>query len=233
MNSMTNSSLSSKYTDFYTNDNQKYLYPTEFVTRVMLGNYPNLDLRNQWVGKKVLDLGFGDGRNIPILIEQGALVYGVEISNEICEIGSARIGKLGKEAVLSVGKSNQIPFADNWFDVVLACHVIYYLDGDASFQDNVNEISRVLKPQGKLIASFASQDSHIFKNAIPEKEGVFKITCDYRGIRNGSRLRGFVDENDVKESLKSKFSNFRFGYSNCDYFGINERLYWLVCDKVN
>ena len=43
-----------------------------------------------------------------------------------------------------------LPFADNRFDLILANHVLFYLDNP---MDALKEIKRVLKPNGVLIAS--------------------------------------------------------------------------------
>ena len=70
MKSNTKSKINSSYTSFYESKNPKKVYPTEFVVRTFLGKYPalNLELKS---GFKVLDIGFGDGRNTAFLIEQG------------------------------------------------------------------------------------------------------------------------------------------------------------------
>ncbi len=39
------------------------------------------------------------------------------------------------------------------------------------------------------------------------------------------------NENDIKKYLEPFFQNFSFGHTNNEYFGINERLFWVVCEK--
>ncbi len=42
---------------------EKQIYPSVFALKLFLGNNPNLSLQvNSFKGKKILDVGFGDGR---------------------------------------------------------------------------------------------------------------------------------------------------------------------------
>ena len=57
-----------KYDEFYRVRNPDHVYPVEFVVRAFLGNYPRHKTdQTSYPGKRVLDLGFGDGRNMPLL----------------------------------------------------------------------------------------------------------------------------------------------------------------------
>jgi len=74
------------YTDYYKSNKFSNVYPTEFVVRSFLGKYPRLQSNNTgYNGKKVLDLGFGDGRNMPLLKDLGFEIHGVEVTDVICE----------------------------------------------------------------------------------------------------------------------------------------------------
>ena len=73
--------INNKYTEFYNNITAKYVYPTEFVVRTFLANYPNLNYQKPIKGDRVLDIACGDGRNTRFLCEQGYDVYGTEITN--------------------------------------------------------------------------------------------------------------------------------------------------------
>src|SRR6267142_4362727 len=73
--------IAEHYGEFYSRKNPEKVYPVEFVVRTLLGTYPGLAIdRTTYRGSRVLDLGFGDGRNMPLLRDLGFEVYGVEIS---------------------------------------------------------------------------------------------------------------------------------------------------------
>ncbi|WPL14171.1 class I SAM-dependent methyltransferase [Thiorhodovibrio litoralis] len=123
-----------------------HLYPTEFVVRTMLGTYPRHAFRESWDGAAVLDLGFGDGRNFPLLINLYCKIAGVEITEDIVALAQERFK--GVELDLRVGTNARIPFDDASFDAVLACHSMYYLEDGDNFDDNLAEIARVLRLGG-------------------------------------------------------------------------------------
>ncbi|SHN64766.1 class I SAM-dependent methyltransferase [Desulfovibrio litoralis] len=219
------------YEKFYAQRSRGKLYPTEFVVRTFLANYPNLNFSKLPIGASVLDIGFGDGRNTFFLCEQGFAVSGVELTEGINTQLKKRLNKVGLDADLQVGHNSAIPFPNAYFDCILACHSCYYCNEEQTFHDNMQEYSRVLKPNGYLVASIAKSDSYIFKNAIRNADGTFTINNDPYGNRNGYRLHAFVNSEEAERMLSSYFKNFSFGVAQNDYYGIDERLIWVVCQK--
>src|SRR2546430_17490336 len=72
------------YTAFHETQNPKHVYPSEWVIRTFLGSYPQLSLNKcKYAGAKILDMGFGDGRNWSLLHNVSFDIYGVEISEKI------------------------------------------------------------------------------------------------------------------------------------------------------
>src|SRR3954470_1947566 len=140
-----NDPLSGQYGEFYRRRDAVHVYPVEFVVRAFLGNYPRHRTdTSSYPGQRILDIGFGDGRNMPLLRNLGMRVFGVEISQEICDLTSVRMQRLGVEVELKVGRNSSLPYEDGMFDRVLACHACYYVDPGTRFGDNVREIARVL-----------------------------------------------------------------------------------------
>jgi ubiquinone/menaquinone biosynthesis C-methylase UbiE len=97
--------------------------------------------------KKVLDLGAGVCRHSLPFAENGCEVTAFDAA----ESGLASIEQLGKEKSVSIktvlGKMDQLPFANDYFDHVLSWNVIYHGNHNILI-DTVNEIKRVLKPGG-------------------------------------------------------------------------------------
>jgi len=224
--------INNNYTDFYKVRNQKFVYPTEFVVRTFLANYPDLTFTKPKSGDKVLDIACGDGRNTKFLCEQGYDVYGTEITQEIIDLTNIRLSNFGLEADLRVGRNNNLPFESNFFDYILAAAVIYYIDEGNTLLDNIKEYYRVIKPGGFLIASIASIDTYVFKNSIILKDGSRQITSDPYNNRIGYRLHGFESQTDIEEYFKPYFADFCFGTANNNFYGIDERLFYFVCRKI-
>lgn len=225
------SSINSSYERHYADRTNLKVYPTEFVVRTLLAHYPNLNLTKPVPGNKILDIGFGDGRNTAFLCDCGLTVSGIEITQGIVGQTRERLSKLGHNPDLRVGRNSSIPFADGEFDYILACHCCYYCDDGQTFLDNLKEYSRVLKKDGFLIASVANKASYIFDDAKELPDGSMLVMKDPYNNRNGYRLHGFAAAPDIEQYFSPLFKNFSLGSADNDYYGISERVFWVVCQK--
>jgi len=99
-----------------------------------------------WRGK-LLDVGFGYG-----FIEKGIPrdtfdLYGIEISHKAVK----RIKKITK-GNFKMGSILEVPFQNEFFDVVLALEVLEHISPHNTFKA-LGELKRVLKKQGMLLVS--------------------------------------------------------------------------------
>jgi SAM-dependent methyltransferase len=223
--------IDADYERFYAARKSVRVYPTEFVVRIMLASYPGLVFEKPAPGAKVLDVAFGDGRNTAFLAECGLAVSGIEIAQGIVDQTAERMRQLGHKVDLRVGRNTSIPFPNATFDGIVACACCYYIDEGESFADNLAEYSRVLKPGGFLIASVADRDSYLFAGASEQFDGSCIVRKDPYGVRLGYRLQAFASAEDLLGSFSKYFESFSIGWSRSDFFGIRERLYWVVCRK--
>ena len=223
--------IDEKYSDFYLKQNHTKVYPTEFVVRTFLAKYPDLNFNPPKSGENVLDMAFGDGRNTAFLCDQGFNVAGVEISQKIIDKASERLNDLGYSPELRIGRNSNIPFSNGHFSCILACHCFYYCDEGENFLDNVMEYSRVLKSGGFLVASLAHTDSYIFKGSVRRADGTFTVCNDPYSNRNGYRLMAFTQANEIEVALSKNFTNFSIGEAHNNFFGINEKVFWVVCQN--
>ncbi len=103
--------INSSYERYYSARIRPKVYPTEFVVRTFLANYPKLNFKKPEPGNEILDMGFGDGRNTAFLCDCGFSVSGVEITQEIVNQATKRLATLGYTPDLRVGRNSNIPFA--------------------------------------------------------------------------------------------------------------------------
>ncbi len=140
------------------------VWPSETLVRLFKGNYiPNFD--KNYAGKKVIDLGFGNGNNLTFLGTLGLSLYGIEVTKEICEIARKKLESLGYKCDLRVGTNRQIPFGDNEFDYLVSWNVIHYEDNEDKIRQAIKEYHRVLKPGGRFFISTTGPEHLILKNS--------------------------------------------------------------------
>ena len=226
------SDLAEHYSAFYAARAAERVYPVEFVVRAYLGHYPRLpNDRGGYAGTRVLDVGFGDGRNLPLLADLGMAVHGVEIAEEICAQTRSRMARLGVAAELRVGRNRALPFPDGVFDHLLACHACYYVDPGFSFADNVREMARVMRPGGRLVFSAPIGSSYILRGAHDLGDGHATIVSDPYGVRAGTIMRKFDSEEQITAAIGDWFTDLRIGACRNDFWGIDEHVWIVVCHR--
>ena len=99
-------------------------------------------------GKRVLDVGTGDGHYAQEAASRGADVTALD--NALPMLHAARLGaeKRGLRVELTRGDAERLPFGDGAFDVVLAVTVLCFVR-DAHVA--VREMARVLVPGGRFV----------------------------------------------------------------------------------
>ncbi len=101
------------------------------------------------VGKRVLDIACGSGYGSQILGQAGAKeVWGGDISYDAIDF--AKSSHSGEDVHFRVMEASDLPFEDDSFEMVVSFETIEHLDNPKLF---IQEIYRVLKPNGKLILS--------------------------------------------------------------------------------
>lgn len=140
-----------------------------------------------------LEVGTGLGVFSQMLNAHVAQYSGIEIDEEACR--KARL-RLGGEHSIKHADAHSLPFKDRSFDSVVCLEVLEHL---RDYRQALNEIHRVLKPSGTLIAS------------IPYRQkGGSGDTNPFYG-RNPFHLYE-PGEKEFRDALKKNFSEVMFFY---------------------
>jgi len=118
-----------------------------------------------FIGQKVLDVGCGPVSGVNVFKQ--ADVYGVDhLINEYKELGF-NINDNFKQ-----GNSENIPFKDNFFDVVISNNALDHVD---DLEITSNEIKRVLKKNGKVALNLHYHTPTICEPIELNDDIVFKV----------------------------------------------------------
>ncbi|HLZ06709.1 MAG TPA: class I SAM-dependent methyltransferase [Bradyrhizobium sp.] len=105
-------------------------------------------------GESVLDIGCGTGSLAMVAKRQvgpDGKVVGLDASAEMLARAAYKAGKAGLDVTFKQAAAQSLPLPDTEFDVVTATLMLHHLPGKAREQC-AREISRVLKPGGRVLA---------------------------------------------------------------------------------
>lgn len=225
--------IGKNFVQHYQRTSPSHLYPDEWVRKTFLGQYPNLiKHQNNPQGSNLLDLGCGDGRNILLFNDMEYNCYGTEVNEELCEIPKRLLMKYSCFPEIRVGCNSSIPFEDKFFDCVFAGASFYYLMNEATFEENISELRRVLKNGGWFVASFPTPEMQIHgKNLWDSAEkllaGIYIMRNDPLELRNGFRFRYFQSKDELKNEFSRDFFDISVGEFDADFYG-NRLSYWML-----
>lgn len=106
-----------------------------------------LDLVGDVRGRRVLDIGCGDGDLAVELSKRGAHVVGIDASGSMIEAAKDRATREHIDVKLRVATAQHLPFPPESFDVVVAVAILCFVEDAAPV---FREMVRVLRRGGRL-----------------------------------------------------------------------------------
>jgi len=164
-------------------------------------------------GKRVLEIGLGQGADSEQIVRRGAIWSGVDLTPEAIQRVSTRLHlkKLPYKG-LECASALALPFPDNSFDVVFSHGVLHHIPDVKAAQ---REIARVLKPGGELIAMLYARRSLNYLVAIAVVRRLAIAVMFLAGARPGGIVGGHL-ANARKVGLRRYLAMPRFIHSNTD-----------------
>lgn len=135
-------------------------------------------LKGAFPGGSVLDIGFGQGRNLVFFIQQGLTTYGIEKDSNAVTLLEYFLKslKIANPPSLLHGDAMALPYEDDKFDLVISTRTFHFLENLSAFWKAWQEIRRTLKPGGLLYFSMNSLIG-IPSDELPEakQNGIFRF----------------------------------------------------------
>jgi SAM-dependent methyltransferase len=119
---------------------------------------------DRFSGRRVLDVGSGNGYVLSRYAAAGANVYGVDLTETAIGLCRRRFQIVGLPGHFVVGNAESLPFESGQFDCVCSMGVLHHTPDTARA---VRELSRVLRPGGRLIVMFYHRDSFQYRVKFP------------------------------------------------------------------
>jgi len=128
-----------------------------------------------FAGKKVLEIGVGQGVEAEQIIRRGGKWSGVDLTSESVSHTRMRlqIRRLPYDS-LECGSARALPFPSESFDIVFSHGVLHHIPDIVTAQ---REIARVLKPGGQLIMMVYARRSLNYQLAIKIVRRLALATC--------------------------------------------------------
>lgn len=146
--------VTSKAWDWNNADKDRWLRPSEDC----------IYLAKKWKEEgahSILDLGCGLGRHALYFTQMGFKVTAVDLAKEAIDFNKKLQKEHGVDYLCKQADMMALPFANDAFDRVFSYHVISHQD-TAGVQHVVDEITRVLKPGGKVFLTLCSKEHYAF-----------------------------------------------------------------------
>jgi SAM-dependent methyltransferase len=129
----------------------------DYTRRGILWSGVTHDLPELSLGSRVLELGCGNGKTLPVMIQRGWDMIAIDLSCKAVSL-SRNVLKGSSAAEVMVADARSMPVKSTTFDAVFAIHVTGHMY-EPDRKEIAREITRTLKPGGILFfCDFSTED---------------------------------------------------------------------------
>jgi SAM-dependent methyltransferase len=209
--------MSSKWEEHYRRDRSILAYPDENLVRML---HRHLNSTGSPGSLKAVDLGCGSGRHLKLLDESGiSSVTGIDNS-----FNALRICRENYSSFLLQSDNLDLPIKESSIDITVAWGSLHY-NHKKELPRMTDEIVRILKPGGILLATLRSERDTLMKKGKHIENDIWQTDLD---DIEGS-LVSFYTENEVKKYF-CRFSSLKYGIMERSIVGdIDKRIsHWVI-----
>jgi len=151
--------------------------------------------RINWKGKKVLEIGTGVGTDARKLVEKGAHYTGINIDQGSVDITARALDVFAMQEEVLKCDATHLIFDDHSFDVVYSFGALPCIP---NLEEVMDEIHRVLKPGGEVLALFYNKSSINYHIEIMFLRKIFRYLLVIPGAIRFFSLLGINRETLIK-----------------------------------
>jgi SAM-dependent methyltransferase len=199
---------------------RKFSYPSELLVSMLLGPYLK-NVGHELRRKRVLEVGFGNANNLLFLGSLGMQLHGTEIEPSICQQAAELLQSLNLEHILKVGQNSDLPFDDNYFDILVSWNVLHYEQSSFDLQQAISEYARVLRTGGRLLLSTVAPESSFLREAIHLEDGVIEMR-NSGDFRYGLKFRVIADAFEAHQLFSKNFDELSVGRTTTTWGEYNQ-----------
>ena len=193
--------MEEKWNEVYSKTFNGQWYPSEGVVRFAARYLQRRVGINRYDRKRevtrILDAGCGIGNHVVFFAEQGFDVYGIDISKEAIEVANAWLTRSGLKANLKVGDIGNLPFENEYFDVIISHGVLDHVPFSKA-KEALQEIRRVSAKGADIHISLRSTEDSEYGRGREVEKDTFILQEGYeKGI-----IQHFFDKGGVEELLQ-------------------------------
>ncbi len=163
--------------------------------------------------ERVLDLGCGNGRHAMYFARQGFKTAGIDVSEQAIEWAADWARREGRDVDFRVGDIENLPFADQTFDVVVSHGVLDHVPM-ATARRAATEARRVLRPRGLFYCDLRSTEDFEYGVGVEAGPNTFVVGDGYeKGLVQHFFSRAETEElfDGLFRILYSEISESRLG----------------------
>lgn len=157
---------------------------------------------------KILDAGYGRGRNLKFFVKHNSNIFGIDHNPEYLPIVKMQVESWNKDFDTNrfiSGKVEQMPYDNEEFDFVFSIAVLHFAKSHQHFWDMLKEMLRILKPGGYFM--FRMTSWHTFNLSEKTDSGLTEISDGPRYLLDIEDLKKFGADNKLKFSDPIKTTN--------------------------
>ena len=199
-------------------------YPNEMMVKIFSsGHYSNIKIKPSHQNK-ILEVGSFSGNNLRYFIENSFKSYGIEINQQLVDLGIKNLKRLKiKPPSIKIGTNTEIPFKRNFFDTLVSINTIHYNSGNEVIRA-IKEYKRVLKKSGVLYLETLGNNHFAFGKKISN----LSYKSNLKDFRKNHIFGYFDNKIHLKNFLKSYFNKVEV-FEKYEKTNISLHFYVAVC----